>query len=160
VIRRAAAGALVALAALGATGCNVPPVLRTWVNTGATEHATEHVNAGRPDELVLCSLPAQAWEFDIPGRVITDHGWLIRSDAVVAFGCEGAFRRAVGTQCVATGLAPPADIACTVTHVWWGQVDGNPWIIDPPGVLPAAIQEDDPGWNCHTQGNRICGPVT
>jgi len=20
------------------------------------------------------------------------------------------------------------------------------------------IQEDDPGWNCHTMGNHICGP--
>lgn len=20
------------------------------------------------------------------------------------------------------------------------------------------IQEDDPGWDCHTMGNRICGP--
>lgn len=20
--------------------------------------------------------------------------------------------------------------------------------------------EDEPGWNCHTQGNHICGPVT
>ena len=22
---------------------------------------------------------------------------------------------------------------------------------------PAALQEDDPGWDCHTMGNRICG---
>jgi hypothetical protein len=20
------------------------------------------------------------------------------------------------------------------------------------------LQEDDPGWNCHTMGNKVCGP--
>jgi len=159
VIRRAAAGALVALAALGTTACDIPPVLRDWVNAGAAEHATEHVNAGHPGERVLCSIPAQAWEFTVPGRLIADHGWLIPSDAVVAFGCQGAYARAIGTTCAATGLAPPADVACVVNAVWWGQLDGNPYVIDPPGTLGAALAEDDPGWDCHTMGNRICGPV-
>ena len=28
------------------------------------------------------------------------------------------------------------------------------------GVTPVTqvLQEDDPGWDCHTMGNRICGP--
>jgi len=28
------------------------------------------------------------------------------------------------------------------------------------GCQPAnrQLQEDDPGWNCHIDGNRICGP--
>lgn len=35
-----------------------------------------------------------------------------------------------------------------------------------PGVGPstppiaAQLTEDDPGWDCATQGNRVCGPVT
>ena len=29
------------------------------------------------------------------------------------------------------------------------------------GCQPAnrQLQEDDPGWNCHIHGNRICGPA-
>lgn len=30
-----------------------------------------------------------------------------------------------------------------------------------PRVAPATtipLQEDDPGWDCHTMGNRVCGP--
>lgn len=29
-----------------------------------------------------------------------------------------------------------------------------------PAVLQVAIEEDDPRWNCETQGNRICGNLT
>jgi len=28
---------------------------------------------------------------------------------------------------------------------------------DHPGASQR-IQEDDPAWNCHTMGNRVCGP--
>lgn len=28
---------------------------------------------------------------------------------------------------------------------------------DPPPR--PAVEEDEPGWNCHTQGNRVCGPT-
>jgi hypothetical protein len=26
-------------------------------------------------------------------------------------------------------------------------------------TAPKTLQEDDPGWDCHTMGNRICGPI-
>lgn len=29
--------------------------------------------------------------------------------------------------------------------------------LDDPPQRPA-VTEDDPGWDCHTQGNRVCGP--
>lgn len=29
-----------------------------------------------------------------------------------------------------------------------------------PAVTAPAIEEDDPGWDCATMGNRICGPLT
>lgn len=31
-----------------------------------------------------------------------------------------------------------------------------------PGVAPAVVQlqEDDPGWDCRTMGNRMCGEET
>ena len=29
---------------------------------------------------------------------------------------------------------------------------------DPKPIPQPTIQEDDPGWDCHTMGNRICGP--
>lgn len=25
--------------------------------------------------------------------------------------------------------------------------------------VPVAVQEDEPGWDCRTMGNKICGPV-
>ena len=28
----------------------------------------------------------------------------------------------------------------------------------PPPTPPTAIEEDDPNWNCSTDGNRVCGP--
>jgi len=33
-------------------------------------------------------------------------------------------------------------------------VSGHP--LDQP--MHRHLQEDDPGWNCHIDGNRICGP--
>lgn len=27
-------------------------------------------------------------------------------------------------------------------------------------AAPPVLQEDDPGWDCATMGNRVCGPVT
>jgi len=26
-------------------------------------------------------------------------------------------------------------------------------------TLVTNVQEDEPGWDCHTMGNKICGPV-
>jgi hypothetical protein len=28
-----------------------------------------------------------------------------------------------------------------------------------PAGPVVTVQEDEPGWNCQTMGNRICGPV-
>lgn len=144
MIRRAAAGALVALAALGATGCG--SVWREIINTGAAAHASEHVTeaprveAGRvvagPGVEVLCAIPPTAAEFAQaqPGQVIEDHNWLIPSDAVATFGCEDAYRRATGTHC-------DTETGCHVSGVWRGQLDGSPYAplqapVDPPGRLP------------------------
>lgn len=27
-----------------------------------------------------------------------------------------------------------------------------------PALTPEPIHEDDPGWDCHTMGNKVCGP--
>lgn len=27
-------------------------------------------------------------------------------------------------------------------------------------TTPVRIEEDEPGWDCHTMGNRICGPIS
>jgi hypothetical protein len=29
---------------------------------------------------------------------------------------------------------------------------------DAPKKVQVHIEEDDPRWNCHTMGNRVCGP--
>jgi hypothetical protein len=29
---------------------------------------------------------------------------------------------------------------------------------DPNRVSGVGLHEDDPGWDCHTMGNRVCGP--
>jgi hypothetical protein len=35
-------------------------------------------------------------------------------------------------------------------------------VVTEPAVAPAAaprIEEDEPGWDCHTMGNKVCGPA-
>lgn len=126
--RRAAAGALVALAALGTSGCAIPAGLRDWVNQGAEAHAVEHVAARDPRAPVMCAIGE-----DFP------QGWLTPSDAVAAFGCAGAWRRAVATECHDTGLAKPFDLSCSVLGVWWGQLDGNPYLVQAPLATPGHL---------------------
>lgn len=114
LLRLAALGALVVAGA----GCD-----RAFVNAGASLHANQHVAEGKPDELVACLLPPQAWEFTVTGpgaQVIEDHWWKIPSDAVAAFGCEDAYARAIGTTC--------DDQGCRVNAVWMGALDGSPYI--------------------------------
>jgi hypothetical protein len=46
-----------------------------------------------------------------------------------------------------------------VVYLWSGIQDTA---INYQHVLPAyhlPLQEDDPGWNCFTMGNRVCGPT-
>lgn len=123
------AGAALALVAALA-GCD-----RAFVNAGAALHASEWVAKGKPAEEVYCQVAPQAWEFTLgDGHVIEDHLWLIPSEAVSAFGCEDAYKRAIATRCDETG--------CHVLAVWHGQLDGNPYRpltqapVDPPGRLP------------------------
>jgi hypothetical protein len=127
VIRRAAAGALVALAALGASGCAIPAGLRTFVNQGAELHAHEHVAAGDRTAPVLCAIGE-----DYP------QGWLIPSDAVDAFGCSDAWRRATGVECHHVG-GDDGPVSCSVLGVWWGALDGNPYLVQAPVATPARL---------------------
>ena len=127
MIRRTVASALVALAAGALAGCDIPPIYRDLFNTTAPANATHNILNGEPKKEVLCSIPPQPWELQQSGTVIADHGWLIPSDAVQRYGCTGAFARAIGTSCDPAG--------CHVNDIWWGQLDGNPYI-DPPGHLP------------------------
>lgn len=112
---------------------------RTIVTLGAAKHASEHVAeapatgpdgefVAGPGTLVLCAIPPDASE---PAGT-EDHLWRIPSDGVAAYGCEGAWHRAVGTACDETG--------CRVNAVWMGQLDANPYqplraTVDAPGHL-------------------------
>lgn len=46
-----------------------------------------------------------------------------------------------------TATPAPAPQAQPVITYKWGQAKA-----------PAKLQEDDPGWNCATMGNHVCGP--
>lgn len=40
-------------------------------------------------------------------------------------------------------------------QAWTPGQDDDPTVVD-----PATVQEDDPGWDCHIHGNKICGEGT
>jgi hypothetical protein len=37
---------------------------------------------------------------------------------------------------------------------------GSQTTIVPGTLAPDRIEEDEPGWDCRTMGNRLCGPIT
>lgn len=74
-------------------------------------------------------------------------------------------RRAIGTILLTATILGGCG-ACTQQYGrWTDDMRNRPAqeerVKDPRVTLipPKVIQEDDPGWDCHTMGNRICGPL-
>lgn len=40
---------------------------------------------------------------------------------------------------------------------WYGGAKVDRYLYDAREATTITIQEDDPGWDCHTMGNLICG---
>jgi len=108
MIRRSIA--LLALAGLGvaASGCNVPPELVEVVNIGAAEHAAQHMDAGEPNEEVLCAVDA--------GGALPS-GILIASRLVDQFGCHLSYAWATATRCSVTGIPSTSPLG---DYPWFG----------------------------------------
>jgi hypothetical protein len=54
-------------------------------------------------------------------------------------------------------LALPTAITAAVIWAGFSIIGAAGAPSTPP--TPAVVQEDDPGWDCHTMGNRICGTL-
>lgn len=38
--------------------------------------------------------------------------------------------------------------------------EAGTWLNDAgDGCEPLPVHEEDPGWDCHTMGNKVCGPT-
>ena len=63
-------------------------------------------------------------------------------------------RKTIALPIAATLIAAGAATA----HLNWNGHDPKP-VAATKVTKVTKITEDDPRWNCHTMGNRICGPV-